>query len=452
MPRHFQADVHQIAPTLATKPNFAADLTRPADGAVRLRCASPDFVNQIRPTLATLPNLSSDLARPPQNAVVLRNAASEFAAPPKFALVTAVASFIPGWFSTDGKPQIVFNYSRPESSVGQVRPTLATLPALLGGIAEISTRAVQLRHASPDIVRQENPTLATLPTLLDRIADWSNHRIEFVYAKSDYVAQTAPTLALLPRLTGLAEDSRRSNPPSFASAPSWSGPDKFGITVAASTFLPGWTSTDGKPQITLNYARPETWSSQVRPTLATLPTLLAGLADESRRANPPLFASSPSWSSPDKFGITVAAAVTLSNWLPNVAAPTVKPIASRAITAAPEKTIVASAVPSLGWLSQTAAAAVRARYRGAHFAAPDKTPLIVGIVGTICAQAAAVRLAMEAQSAQVRFGMEATAAQVRLAMEAQAAQVRFANEAAMQAQSAAVRLAMEALSAKVVCC
>jgi hypothetical protein len=313
MPRHYQPFVSQIRPTLATLPNFASELTKPAAPAVVLKYAQPDFVNQVRPTLAALPLLASAdfvpgslKAQPPR----FLQCDIQMQANPTLAALPLLASsdFVPA--SQKSQPQVY----RVCDWTSQVRPTLAMLPRIVAGTAEPAPNAQPQKYdfggwAAPakfGLVTQATPTIAAWT------ATNGSPAMVLKYARPDFVNQVAPTLATLPvSIAGLTEIAPNAQPQEFDRG-SWSAPDKFGIVSAATPTVASWTANIGAPAMVLKYTRPE-FVNQVAPTLATLPVSIAGLTEIAPGGQPQKF-DRGSWSAPDKFGIVSAATPTVASW------------------------------------------------------------------------------------------------------------------------------------------
>lgn len=196
---------------------------------------------------------------------------TEPASPTRFGLVVVATPTVASWKATEGEHAIVLKYAQGEA-VGQVRPTLATLPTLLAGISEIAPNAQPQKFAPVDWSAPAKFGLVAPPSLSSWKSTDGEHAVVLRYAPTDYVTQANPTLATLPTLlAGISEIAPNAQPQKFAPV-DWSAPAKFNLTVAAPLQIAGWLSTDGQKQVVLKYA-PTEIVRQEQPTLATLPVL-----------------------------------------------------------------------------------------------------------------------------------------------------------------------------------
>src|SRR5882724_7398671 len=122
--------------------------------------------------------------------------------------------------------------------------------------------------------------------------------------------QTAPPVPIGPR--DVAQMPTQALPPRFAQAEAFVAPPKFGLAVAAATFLPGWTSTNGIKAVALPHAQAEAFAAPPKfGLIVAAATFLPGRSStDGLKAQPQGFAPG-NVAAPDKFGITAPAAPML---------------------------------------------------------------------------------------------------------------------------------------------
>ncbi|HEV1992525.1 MAG TPA: hypothetical protein VGR34_06640, partial [Candidatus Dormibacteraeota bacterium] len=206
---------------------------------------------------------------------------------------------------------------------------------------------------------------------------------------------------------------------------SYAAPDKFGISIAAPVTIENWIGELAGPAKRFSFSAGDISAPPklFPPAPVTLnhwtPTLGVN-------ALPQPF-DRGSYAAPDKFGISIAAPVTIENWIGELAGPAKRFSFSAGDTfSAPAKTLPPAPITLSNWFGTDGCKAVVYIFSLPDgFAAPPKFDLTVAvpIFPTVCAQAAQVRLAMEALVAELAPAMEAQAARVRPAMIGQSARV-----------------------------
>ncbi|HEV1992425.1 MAG TPA: hypothetical protein VGR34_06135 [Candidatus Dormibacteraeota bacterium] len=313
-----------------------------------------------------------------------------------------------------------------QSSVSPVAPASTKLPTSVAGLAEAGAPAVGGHFAQPDgfcapakvipaiiaavTMAMWTPTIAA-PTVISQYQQGPSFTApEKVLPTLAAVISPGWSEATLPGKT-----FRFSWPEGFASPPKLFPP--------AAITLNHWTPTLGvnalpQPFDRGSYAAPDKFGLAA-PAVVLLPSWLGEVGPPAKQF---VFWGGEIFTSPAK--VLPPAAATLNAWLPNVAATSVStPHLFPAALAAPEKVLVPAATPNIAWLGQMPTVTQTPRFAAAENFAPLKVMPLAAIGPTICAQAAQVRLAMEALGAELAPAMEAQAAQIRLAMEAMAARV-----------------------------
>jgi hypothetical protein len=346
MPRHYQPFVSQIAPTLATLPNFAAELTKPAAPAIVLRYSQCNLVAQVRPTLGTLPNLAADLTKPAAGAIVLRYA------PPDF--------------------------------VTQVRPTLAMLPRIVAGTADPAPNAQPLRYDVGSFCAPAKFNISVPATVFE--PGWfstdGKPEIALSYARGDIF--TAPAKTLPPAAITLScwspTPGQNAQPLDYDRG-SFVAPDKSGITTPAIVFLPGWTQPDPLPMVRPTFTLADIFTAPAKTLPPAAVTLSCWTPTPGQNAQP-LDYDRGSFSAPDKFGIIAPALVLVTSWTQPEPLPISSPKFSQGQSfAAPEKVLTAAGtLPSISaWTSTDARPAIKMATTAADpFTAPGKAiPAVV---------------------------------------------------------------------------
>jgi hypothetical protein len=316
-PLTYSAPVDAIKPVLI--PTAQAAVTylpgrTSTDGqvSVTLKYATTDFVSQANPTLVltSLGFIPYDaiLAQPQKYALV-----DYSSSPAKFNLP---AAFVSQWYGIDGQKSIVLNYTKSDY-VNQVRPTLATLPTLLSGLAEIPwSEFVKFAQGDTFSAPAKFGVIApTTPTIDSWTSTIGQNAVILRYALTDFINQVKPTLATLPVLSGLAEIPW-SEFNKFQPGDNLSAPAKFGLIAPATTFVSEWTPTSGQNAVVLKYAQPD-FVNQLLPTHVL--TSLGFLLYDAIKSQPQSYAL-VDWSAPAKFGLTTPIVVTISGWSPTIGA------------------------------------------------------------------------------------------------------------------------------------
>jgi hypothetical protein len=389
MPRHFQADVHPLRPQTAPLPIGPRSVAEVPAIALPPRFARAEpFVTQPLTKVPTvpqydwLPNLAS-------NAVALPHVPGDlFTAPAKFNISAPAVVFLAGFLGELAGPANRFIFIRSEPFVTQPLtkvPTIAQYDWLpnLAPDAIVLTYAPTPAFSAPDKFGIAVPTPPVLAGFLGELAGPAK---EFVFIQAEPF--TAPGKALPPAaitlnhwLPNLAPDAVTLT---YAAAPTFSAPDKFGIAVPAPPVLAGFLGE------------------------------VAGPAKEF------IFIQAEPFTAPGK---VLALIVVPLGWQTTTAANAVQKSAARAPSSiAPEKITIAIAPNTIDkWNQLEPPARYIARFaRALELSGPDKT-LPSLITNPLCAQSGSVRMSLEAQIALVRLALGSQSGSVRQALLAQAA-------------------------------
>jgi hypothetical protein len=349
MPFHFQPFVGQIAPTLATLPNLSSDLSKPAAPAVVLTYTRPDYVNQIRPTLSTIAggaaiglSLDSRSSNPPRFSVP-----EQFSAPPKFGLIVAAAPTPDSWTSTLGQKSVILNYTAPDFvkpvlPLGFVQPVFSWMSPLstYSGVRKSYARSVAdtgvnvnpatitLIHWTPTIgsnavvlnyARADQfvaPTrfgliVAATVFLPSRHSDPPPTYVG-TFASTDFVNQVAPPLPVTIGIVWLPTTGVFTNSRSYARQVANVG---MGVKFSPTINVAGWTGTDGRNAVVLNYSDGDIFTSPDKfgQIVVVPPTIAGWLGTIGQNAVVNNFVNSL-WNAPDKFNLVTISPATISGW------------------------------------------------------------------------------------------------------------------------------------------
>lgn len=299
---------------LIAAPSISGWLATEGAKSIALKYTLSDFVNQIRPTLATLPSDASFTMFIASNSLSRKFAGVHWDAPPKFGIIAAAPITITSWTGTDGQKAVILKYAVPDF-INQIRPTLATLPSSTSYIAFTAPNAQPQKFAiiSWDAPAKFNLTVAAVSFIAAFNINLVPNAVAINYSRIEDSQLKGAALPVFP--TTLPEwlpDFNIISQKQIFFQGATSAPDKFGLVAPSAPTIAGWTSTLGQKAVILTYASPD-FVNQVRPTLATLPTLLFGISEIAPNAQPQKFATTD-WSAPAKFGIVVPAPITIANW------------------------------------------------------------------------------------------------------------------------------------------
>jgi len=255
--------------------------------------------------------------------------------------ISAVVAALPFISWLDDRPWMAFGKFQQIETARQVYPTLATLPLFPASYTNIASNAVLLNYALTDLVR---PTFPQVIAAAITVAGWSSttgqNAVLLKYAQPDVVAQVRPTLATLPLISwyddrpfstfAKFQQIETVRPILISALPfvSWQIVERNLLTLSPDYAPSDYVSGAVVRLPLLSWLDDRPWSSfakyqqveiarQVQPTLATLSILLSGLAEIPPNAQPQKFALSD-YFAPPKYGLTIAAAITVAGWSPTI--------------------------------------------------------------------------------------------------------------------------------------
>jgi hypothetical protein len=216
------------------------------------------------------------------NAQPQKFAGVTFSAPDKFGLTAPATPTIAGWLATLGVLAQPQQFADPSfTDADKVLPFQPAIPTLASWTSTLGQNAQPQKFWQIEIARQTQPTLATLPIFL-----------------SDLTA--------IPR---------SANAPTFAPGSTFSAPDKFGLVVAAVTFVSAWTPTLGPQAQPLDYDRGNVTGPDKANLIAPAIVFLPGWQDtDGAEAVKFTFTQTPPFAGPDKVLPFFVAPPTIAGW------------------------------------------------------------------------------------------------------------------------------------------